>query len=439
MKPDPRTDPAARKIAQARAWLLREHIWLGALALRLEPQELDPPVINCKNPKTGQIESVPVSFLATDGVSLFYNKKRCIAENVENIAGVVSHEIAHCALGHFARQGDRDRERFNVACDHAANLLLIDAGITLPAGGLADAKYKGWSAERIYIDLENNPPSPQDNKKAADGMILPAPDGSSPQQGDATPEKGDKPGQEPKDGNGDPQDGDDDGKPGQGQRPQQSPDQAEAQSLAQEWQRAAAEAAHVATARGTMPADLKRALDESRAVPQDWRELLRHFATDPNKTDYRWSPPNRRHLWRGAYLPGLRGEELGTMALFIDTSGSVYDRAEEFINEGRAMLESGIIGRLVIIACDAAAHLIGEYQRGDEINLERIPGGGGTSFKPPFEMLAEMSIEPTCAAYLTDLCGDFPDDPGYPVLWVTTEPGRAPFGTTIEMSEPATA
>lgn len=435
MKADPRTDPAARKVAQARAWLLREHIWLGALALRLEPYELEPPVINARDPKTGQIQSVPVSFMATDGVNLFYNKKRCLAESVENIAGVISHEIAHCALGHFARQGDRDRELFNIACDHAANLLLIDAGIQLPAGGLADPKYKGWTAERIYIELQNNPPSPQDKSAAQDGQVIPAPAGSNAQQDEMKPGDG-EPGEDQAegDGNGDgqPQDGN-----GSSQRPQQKPDQAEAQSLAQEWQRAAAEAAHVATARGTMPADLKRALDESRAMPQDWRELLRHFATDPNKTDYRWSPPNRRHLWRGAYLPGLRGEELGIMALFIDTSGSVYHRAEEFVQEGRAMLESGIIGRLIIIACDARAHLVGEYGRGEEIALTEIPGGGGTEFAPPFEMLAEMGIEPTCAAYLTDLCGGFPDDPGYPVLWVSTMPGSAPFGTVIEMGEPA--
>ena len=123
------------------------------------------------------------------------------------------------------------------------------------------------------------------------------------------------------------------------------------------------------------------------------------------------------------------------MALSIDTSGSVYNRAEEIVGQGRAMLESGIIGELVIIACDSRAHLIGRFSRGDEIIIPEIPGGGGTSFKPPFEMLDELGIVPTCHAYLTDLQGDFPDqDPGYPVLWCTTMPGVAPFGTVIDMA-----
>jgi predicted metal-dependent peptidase len=415
MKKDPRIDPAAKKIAQARAWLLREHLWLGAMALRLEPDESD-------NPK--------VTFMATDGVTLLYNRKRVIAEGIENIAGVLSHETAHCALGHFARRGDRDQETFNIAGDHAANLLLQDAGITLPQGALADPKYTGWTVERIYIDLQNNPPSDDDKKKAQDGQVNDAPPDAPPDAPqDGQDGQGDAPGKAPDDGQGDDQ-GDQDA-------PQDAPsNQATAQKLAQDWQQAAAEAQHIATARGQMPAALKASIEAARAVPQNWKALLEQFASDPTKTDYRWSPPNRRHLWRGVILPALRGEELGTMVLSIDTSGSVYGRASEFVQHGRDMLESGIIGELVIIACDAQAHLIGRYRRGEEITIPELPGGGGTSFRPPFDLITREGISPTCHAYLTDLEGDFPDDdPGYPVLWVATQPGRAPFGTVVDMTE----
>lgn len=122
------------------------------------------------------------------------------------------------------------------------------------------------------------------------------------------------------------------------------------------------------------------------------------------------------------------------MGLFVDTSGSVWHRVPEFVEEARAILESGIVGELWIIACDAQAHLIGKYSRGEEIVIPEMPGGGGTSFKPPFEMIEEEGVRLACAAYLTDLQGDFPSEPEYPVLWVATEPGIAPFGTVINMN-----
>lgn len=402
MRKDPRTDKAARMIAQARAWLLREHIWLGAMSLQLEPDETT-------NPK--------ITYMATDGIHLFYNAAAVLKDNIENIAGVISHETAHCALGHFARRGERDPEIANCAMDHAANHLLTDAGIQLPEGGLCDPQYHGWTFERVYVDLMNKPPSPKDKQAGQKGMVLDAPDGT--------------PGAGQPDPNAQPQPG----PPGPGQ-PQAGKPQPNPQQLAQEWTEIAAQAQTIAAAQGKMPADLKRALEQARIVPQDWKAMLTQYATDPCKQDYRFSPPNRRHLWRGAYLPAARGEELGTMVLTIDTSGSVFDRASEFVEHGKTMLDSGIIRELVIIGCDTQAQLIGRYQRGEEIILPEIQGGGGTSFIPPFQLIDELGITPNCHAYLTDLYGDFPTQaPDYPMIWITVCPGTAPFGTTIEMNE----
>ena len=97
--------------------------------------------------------------------------------------------------------------------------------------------------------------------------------------------------------------------------------------------------------------------------------------------------------------------------------------------------ESGIVRELVIMACDAQASTVGRFQRGDRIELGALPGGGGTDFRPPFILAEQEGISPTCAAYLTDMYGHFPDcPPPYPVLWVSTSANpSAPFGTCIEM------
>jgi len=65
-------------------------------------------------------------------------------------------------------------------------------------------------------------------------------------------------------------------------------------------------------------------------------------------------------------------------------------------------------------------------------------GGGGTSFQPVFDKVAEMSIEPCCLVYFTDLENfDQIEQPPYPVMWVTTckTSKEGEFGETIHLTE----
>ena len=92
--------------------------------------------------------------MATDGVSLFYNPAFVETLNAAELAGVLAHEVMHPALQHHTRRGDRDRKRWNMACDYAINPLLLDAGLTLPKDVLIDHRFRGMSAERIYNLIE---------------------------------------------------------------------------------------------------------------------------------------------------------------------------------------------------------------------------------------------------------------------------------------------
>jgi hypothetical protein len=48
--------------------------------------------------------------------------------------------------------------------------------------------------------------------------------------------------------------------------------------------------------------------------------------------------------------------------------------------------------------------------------------------------MQEHGIDPVACVFLTDLCcSDFGDAPDYPVLWVSTESGTAPFGEVVLM------
>ena len=128
--------PAVR-IQKARTALLLDHPFFGSLLFRL-----------------GGRASNSIQTMATDGVSLFYNPEFVDTLNAAELAGVLAHEVMHPALQHHTRRGDRDRKRWNMACDYAINPLLLDAGLTLPKDVLIDHRFRGMSAERIYNLIE---------------------------------------------------------------------------------------------------------------------------------------------------------------------------------------------------------------------------------------------------------------------------------------------
>ena len=65
--------------------------------------------------------------MSTDGVSLRYSPAFVTGLSPDELLGVLAHEVLHNALAHPFRRGDRDSSRWNVACDLAANPLLLAA------------------------------------------------------------------------------------------------------------------------------------------------------------------------------------------------------------------------------------------------------------------------------------------------------------------------
>jgi predicted metal-dependent peptidase len=97
--------------------------------------------------------STKIPTCGTNGKVIVFNPFFLKGLNKVQLYGLIIHEVAHVALGHHLRRGARDFKIWNVACDYAINLILRDAGIALPKGGLISDKYKDQSAEQIYATL----------------------------------------------------------------------------------------------------------------------------------------------------------------------------------------------------------------------------------------------------------------------------------------------
>jgi len=202
------------------------------------------------------------------------------------------------------------------------------------------------------------------------------------------------------------------------------------------WKNALSAASIAQRQRGTMPGELGQLINGELEPKVDWRSVFWNFVTERISEEYRMYPPDRRHIHNELYLPSIEGQRV-VIAVTIDSSQSIDDiELEQFVSEVKDMLNNTEGIELHLMVCDTRVTLYEVLTREDNLTELSVHGRGGTSFVPPFKKLEDESVIPCSMIYLTDLCGDFPDDfPLYPVLWVVVGGNNnpPPFGQVIHM------
>lgn len=427
------TESVERKLIRSRTQLLLNQPFFGSLCLRLK------------------LSPGPVPTMATDGRHILYNPTFVDSLKPAELEGTLAHEVMHVALAHHCRRGDRQRKTWNEAADYAINPILIGNGFALPKGVLVDSSFNNLSAEEIYARLmqrasgggSSSSQSPPTSKMSSGSGQQPgtpspstpdshasdpanSPSSQQPSQGAAATSEESLLCEERPGGFGEVLDAtDEDGHPA-------SP--AEKSRQEHEWTIAADQAMRSAKMCGREPAHLARPLQENRQSKQDWRAILRNFVAATMPSDYRWTPPNRRYISRGLYLPSVERTGLGRIVIAVDTSGSIgKSELEQFAGEISAIADEAKPQAIHVVYCDAAVQSAQEFGPSEPVQLEP-QGGGGTDFRPVFAWVAEHRIDPVCLIYLTDLCCySYPDAPEYPVLWVTNSRATAPLGETVRI------
>ena len=401
------TSTVATRIEKVKRNLVLKHPFFAMIALRQK-----------------YVETKRIPTMAVDGVHLFYNPAFVEKLTFNELLAVFAHEVLHLACAHHARRGSRDLELWNEACDLAINPIVEDAGFTLPEDALLEERFRNLAAETIYARLEKEQTSQAANGQTAGSLILGASDPNDGVDGDG-PSWAPDPG-----GCGGVIDAvTDDGRP-------VSPDEME--RVQKDWEIIARQAAQIARTRaqGELPAGLERFVASFDQPTVDYRSLLRLFVDQSNKNDYRWTPPNRRYISQGLFLPSLSSPQLRPIVIAIDTSGSIGDEElAQFAAEVNAIIAEWEPEWVDVVYCDAGVASVERFGPDDWPVTLHASGGGGTSFRPAFDWVEREQLDPACFIYFTDLYGDFPDDPpDYPVLWLTTTKGMtAPFGETVEM------
>ena len=385
------------KLAAARTRLILDKPFLGALALRLPMVAADPAW--CQT-------------AYSDARHFYYNPEYIDALSMEQAQFVLANQALHCALSHFARRQHRNRFRWEIACDHAINPLLVKDGLLPPPGTVVLESFEGMTAEEIYPCIDENNSDEPEEQPQHEG------DGSGEQKEES--ERGQKP--------------DDQGKNEGAPRPQPLT-ASEEESLAAQWQQRLAGAAQQAQQAGKLGGMLGRMVGELMQPKLPWRLLLARYLTQYARDDYSYMRPSRRE--GDMILPSLRSAQADILVA-LDTSGSISEQEiDEFMSEINA-IKGQLRARIVLHACDSKLAETGPwlFEPWDEFRLPKeIAGGGGTDFRPVFEWVARQGREPDLMLYFTDALGEFPQrEPVFPVLWLVKGKAGVPWGQRVQLN-----
>ena len=405
---------------------------------------------------------VTIRTAATNGSKIYFDMDFYDRLTHNERTFVLAHEVFHCVLLHLVRQNARDHDLWNMAIDMEVNYMLKNQRDVVSSGGdcftppkfvlLPPKELEGKAAEVIFEWLlkQKKKNNLQQALQQCAGMNG---DGSGRNKGSSSSSSSGS-------SNGQMQNGNKSGKlegqfdnhtfegsDGQAEDGKSNwptdkwgevgfdddvdrtidPDFAEKmrETILSEVQRAQ-------RTQGKIPAGIDGILEKIMKPEIKWQEVLAQFVTSCYNGKRRWLPPARRHVYNGIYLQSRRSERI-KVTVAIDTSGSCLGDLPKFFGELISLLTSFGEYELNLICCDAAVDSFEKYSSDNPFPVEDASkiewsGGGGTSFRPPFEYVKDNSIEQDCFIYFTDSYGDAPEDPPpYPVLWILTKDGNENF------------
>ena len=381
-----------KRITKARVQLLLRKPFFGFLATHLIPIENN---------------HMLMPTMGTDGEHLYYDSTFIEGCSNTDLQTIICHEVLHAALSHVWRRGEREPIRWNISADSIVNWHLEQQGFNLPDGVIKIPEAANLSTEEMYLKIKN--------VESIVGKVIDDHGswGKPIGKGKAGGESKDK---------GDSSDGS--SKEMTDIATQLAAAEREAKALEEKWKQLTAQARQIEKSQGRGMGSLEELIDELIEPRLSWKEILRNMITSAVKNDYRIIPPNKKHLWRGIYLPSIYGEEI-EIGYAVDTSGSMSTgEVKEGLSELKGICDSFQGYKIHMWQCDDGIQQYAELTPYNFDFPKKIRGRGGTSFCPVFEDIDKKGIRLGCLVYFTDGWGTIPTTrPYYPVVWLISNEG----------------
>ena len=216
------------------------------------------------------------------------------------------------------------------------------------------------------------------------------------------------------------------------------------ETIGEEWETALKRSENA----GDVPASVKRGLDRLKRPVVDWKsELEKYIDEAVTKTKYKL--PARRFIGGGDAQYGYKRykEDFENLVIAIDTSGSITrPMIEQFLSETMKITEDYAPQKTVILYCDTQVYTPDILEPGDTPDFNKIAGGGGTNFWPPFKWVEKNMLNqgetPTVFIYFTDGFAQFPKSSEYGIdgyedrcIWVFLSFNGDPYGNDQPFGE----
>lgn len=342
------------------------------------------------------VETEDLPTLAVDaGWRMYYNPTFVLQQIPEVLATMVLHEALHCVSKHSARfealgRENTSHEIWNLSGDANINQMLDDA--KMPWGEFDPVRYEslakygvkgGMTTELTFFTMvkyfEDNPSKDPDHSDcggvtggSARGYEIPKSDMDNPSikndQQDVIRDR-----------------------------------------VAQDVIKHAREKGV-----GSVPGELLRWANELLNPQIDWKRELAgmmrsSLATVLGRKDYTYARPSRRQSSMAIHdpefiLPSMRKPAPPTIAIIIDTSGSVQDKEiTEFLSEVDGIASAnGIAQGITVIPCDAQVGEIQKIRSISGIADIKLSGGGGTDLRVGIAAAESLKPQPKIVIVLTD-------------------------------------
>jgi predicted metal-dependent peptidase len=348
-------------------------------------------------------DKVPTA--GTNGTWVRFNPTWCEKLTDEELFGLVLHESCHVVLMHMWRREGRDPKVWNVANDALINAYIKSRGWQLPKGGV----HIGWvkeehSSEYVYNKLKEQQ---QEQQQGGGGS------------GDGEGDEEDNTNGGGFDGQGDLHDAQDD-------------------ATRVDMEATIVAAAKMAKDCGQGSSLIDRVLEKVGEPMVRWQDVCRSMMTESCAADYTYMRPSRRFIGSGLYLPSLRSDALGGLAIGFDTSGSMGPKeCNQIAAEIQAIVDDLQPEFVEVVYCDYAVTRVERFER-DELLELRPSGGGGTRFQPVFEHFAETGERYCGMIFFTDMEGNLQEceEPPFPTIWADIGYSHPPepFGTRVKVA-----
>ena len=378
-------------------------------------------------------------FCPTAGVdykgNVLYNEQFIEKLTINQVIGLLCHEVMHCALNHLQREKDlivdkRYKRIANIAKDIVINNFIVNAHMELPGGTyvpsnnsisvhgftIKNISEKSW--EDVYFELiKHIKDGDVDLEKFSNGFdVHIISDSNGSESGKEDKESEDK---------------------------QNALANANVDENGKDWKRILTEALQFAKNRGDLPGGMERVVEKILESHIDWKGLLYRYITSEIPVDFTWARPSKRSYSLNVYTPNIIKEQVDII-VSIDTSGSIgTDELEEFVSEIVGVINSFEAVKLTVIVCDATVQGVFRFnnpQKSEILSKLKLKGGGGTSHIPVYEYIEKHIPNAKLLINFTDGMTEFPKRKDYPfkTIWVLggswrIDKNRIPFGNVIEL------